>query len=620
MRDDEKGSSMDLDLIGGTAADRRAAVQEGYDAEALRAHVPELCRRLRERKDPSRARKVVDGWAHEVLFSALDRPSSVGPAAAIRIRDCAEALRGMATRRAEKLAGFSLARALYDVAHGVARPDLTPAFFADVMHTLAGLEGQALGGRSLDAMPDEEEQHGRAAGIRRSGELDELWTWAQGHLQRYPSGLDEEVIQRRASQRERVLQVLGGDGEDWHDWRWQTRHVIRDARTLGRIIRLTESEAHGIRLARENHVPFGVTPYYAALMDPEPSGRDQAVRYQVIPPPRYVEGVCAYRQSDPEALDFMREHDTSPIDLITRRYPAICILKPVSTCPQICVYCQRNWEIQEVMASKAIARPEQVAAALDWIEAHPAIEEVLITGGDPLILANQRLAEILARLAGMASIKRVRIGSRTPVTLPMRITEKLVAMLMRYHQPPRREVALVTHFQHPYEITPEVVSAIGKLRRRQISVYNQQVFTFFVSRRFESAALRLALRRADIDPYYVFNMKGKREMLDYRVPIARLLQEQREEARLLPGIVRTDAPVYNIPGKGKNHLRARQHRHLLTIRPSGARVYEFHPWEKHLSRKIQTYVGEDVPILEYLERLAERGEDPDEYATIWYYF
>lgn len=611
---------MYLDTGGEGTSGRRSIDHRKYGPQALCAQVPELCQQLREARDSSVARVIIGRWVRESCFAVMDQPQDVGPAAAIRIRDCAQALRGMFTRRAEKLAGFSLAGAICDVARGVSRPDLTPAFYADLMHTLAGLEGRRLDEIPLDESPGEAEKHGRAAGIERSGELDELWNWAESHLKRYESGLDEDAVKRRAAQRGRVLAVLGGDEKDWHEWRWHTRHVIRDEAVLGRIVRLSKAETEGIRLARKNRVPFGVTPYYASLMDPEPSARDRAIRYQVIPPVSYVEQVCRYRESDPEALDFMREHDTSPVDLVTRRYPAICILKPVSTCPQICVCCQRNWEIQGAMSPKAIARPEQLRAALDWIEAHPAIQEVLVTGGDPLILPNRRLEEILARLAEMKSIQRIRIGSRTPATLPMRITEKLVAMLMRYHEPPRREVVLVTHFEHPYEITPDVVAAIGKLRRRQISVYNQQVFTFFVSRRFETVALRLSLRKTDIDPYYVFNMNGKREMLDYRVPIARLLQEQREEARLLPGIVRTDAPVYNIPGKGKNHLRARQHRHLLTIRPSGARVYEFHPWEKHLSRSIRTYVGEDVPILEYLDRLAEIGEDPEEYTTIWYYF
>jgi lysine 2,3-aminomutase len=98
------------------------------------------------------------------------------------------------------------------------------------------------------------------------------------------------------------------------------------------------------------------------------------------------------------------------------------------------------------------------------------------------------------------------------------------------------------------------------------------------------------------------------------------LQEQKEEARLLPGLTRTDEAVYNVPGLGKNYLRARQHRDLISILPNGARVYEFHPWDKNVFQTATTHVNEDVPILDYLQRLAEIGEDISDYQTIWYYF
>ncbi|NLG05936.1 MAG: KamA family radical SAM protein, partial [Clostridia bacterium] len=150
-------------------------------------------------------------------------------------------------------------------------------------------------------------------------------------------------------------------------------------------------------------------------------------------------------------------------------------------------------------------------------------------------------------------------------------------------------------------------------------VYNQLVYTFHVSRRFEAAHLRLVLRRAGIDPYYTFVPKGKEETRAYRVPIARVMQEQKEETRLLPGMRRTDEVVYNLPGLGKNYMRAVQHRDVISVSANGARVYEFHPWEKNLVRR-DSYVGEDIPILDYLSRLSEIGEDPSDYESIWYYF
>jgi lysine 2,3-aminomutase len=150
-------------------------------------------------------------------------------------------------------------------------------------------------------------------------------------------------------------------------------------------------------------------------------------------------------------------------------------------------------------------------------------------------------------------------------------------------------------------------------------VFNQLVCSLFVSRPFEASKLRMILRRIGIDPYYTFTPKGKEETNAYPVPLARLLQEQREEARLMPGSRRTDEAVYNVPGLGKNYLRAFQHGDLLAIIPDGARIHDFHPCEKGVSGG-GDYVGTDVPLLHYLSRLEALGENPDKYESIWYYY
>ncbi|HET58398.1 MAG TPA: KamA family radical SAM protein, partial [Deltaproteobacteria bacterium] len=187
------------------------------------------------------------------------------------------------------------------------------------------------------------------------------------------------------------------------------------------------------------------------------------------------------------------------------------------------------------------------------------------------------------------------------------------------HQPGRREVVIVTHCEHAYEITPQMMEAVQKFRHAGISVYNQLVYTFFNSRKYEASYLRNKLRLIGVTPYYTFNTKGKEETNDFRVPLARLLQEQAEGARLFPGTVRTDEVVFNVPRLGKNYLRAAQHRDLISILPNGRRVYEFHPWEKNI-KLVDTYVHVDVSIYDYLERLKATGEDIDLYRTIWYYY
>jgi len=294
-------------------------------------------------------------------------------------------------------------------------------------------------------------------------------------------------------------------------------------------------------------------------------------------------------------------------------------LKPYNTCPQICVYCQRNWEIDEAMSGSALAPQEKIDQAIGWIADHPAIKEVLVTGGDPAALGDKKLFEILEQVAEIDHVLRIRLGTRTPVTVPMRITDQFVERLSTLRMPMRREVSVVTHVEHPYEVTPEMFEAVDRLRAARINVYNQNVFTFYVSRRFEAALLRGLSKRIGIEPYYTFNTKGKEETANYRVPIARLMQEQGEEARLMPGLTRTDEPVYNVPALGKNYLRALQHREVISLLPDGSRVYEFHPWEKNI-REQKSFVAVDVPILDYLQRLADIGEDISKYETIWYYF
>jgi lysine 2,3-aminomutase len=235
------------------------------------------------------------------------------------------------------------------------------------------------------------------------------------------------------------------------------------------------------------------------------------------------------------------------------------------------------------------------------------------------MLSDRKLESIVSRVAANPNIIRIRIGTRTLVTMPQRITESLVRGLARFQIPGKREVVIITHFEHPYEITPQSMAAVQKFRRNGMEIYNQLVFTYYNSRKFEASFLRQQLRLIGVTPYYTFNTKGKEETNDFRVPIARLMQEQKEEARLMPGTVRTDEIVFNVPGLGKNYLKASQHHDIVSITPDGRRVYEFHPWEKKLALA-NTYVYKDVSIYDYLKRLKSDGQDISAYRTIWYYY
>ncbi|MDZ7317213.1 MAG: KamA family radical SAM protein [candidate division KSB1 bacterium] len=535
---------------------------------------------------------------------------------------CLNVFRTLISVRSERLTRYSLLKQLWLLAnerYDKISPQMNQAFIEEMHHLFLGMRGQSGIYRHTEP-PRFLGLAKREAALVRSEELDVMAAAADSFLKRYPCGLDPEVIERRDENRRRIMRRLQANENDWDDYRWHMRNVIRTSGQLAQLVELTDEERQAIDFARESRIPFGITPYYVSLMDYEHHRRnDHAIRAQVIPPLFYVKTMAEKRQNGCEELDFMREQDTSPVNLVTRRYPNIAIFKPFNTCSQICVYCQRNWEIEDVLMPTAMASKANIIAALEWLRAHPAINEILITGGDPLVMSDERLQFLLAAVADIPHVERIRIGTRTPVVLPQRITDELMDIIATYHVPGRREVALVTHFEHPYEITPEAMAAVQQFRRRGLSVYNQAVFTIENSRKFELTALRKWLRLIGVDSYYTFNTKGKEETRNYRVPMARLQQEVKEEARLMPGLVRTDEPVYNVPRLGKNYLRAVQHHTLLTILPNGSRVYEFHPWEKNLAL-VDTYIDVDVPIYDYLKELERRGENPDDYRTIWYYF
>jgi len=566
-------------------------------------------------------RKKIRKFIENLISFDFHEETAVEPLEWVVTRDAIGVFRSIFSIRSERLNGKSLLKYMDDLLHrdtlkGMEKP--SSGFFAELEHLLRGIMGKA--GIYPEKMPVFSKHEGAKAARLRSADLSRMARKSRRFMDQYPCGLDMGVVRKRSVNKAGILNHFGATELEWEDWKWHSRHIIRDADTLDDLITLKEEEYQAIMLAREHKIPFGITPYYLSLMDNgSDRSRDYAVRAQVIPSLQYVQTMKNAREAGEHSMDFMLERDTSPIEGITRRYPMIVILKPISTCPQICVYCQRNWEIEDVYSSNAVLTKEKLDKAFQWLADTPEVIEVLITGGDPFLLSNGKIGYMLSRLSRIKHIQRIRIGTRTLVTLPQRINESLVRTINRYHIPGKREILLITHFEHPYEVTPQSMEAVQKFRRYGIEVYNQLVYTFYNSRKFEAAALRLKLRLIGVTPYYTFNTKGKAETNEYRVPIPRLLQEQKEEARLLPGSARTDEIVFNVPGLGKNYLRAFQHRDVISILPDGRRVYEFHPWEKQLSL-VDTYLYTDVSIYDYLKRLKAAGEDPSQYKTIWYYY
>ncbi len=398
---------------------------EQFSAETFLSENPLLTQMLRLETSLRNARRTLWEWLNRTEFREYSEESwqKLHPLELVVVRDSIRALRLMSTSRKEKYAGFSLVKALWDVACGRERLDLTPAFWAEIIHICRGAYGRSaiykkLKKQKIDLL------EGREAAIERSKELDEMWKQVRHRTERYPHGLHQEIINRRHTNRQRILEVLDASVDQWNDWHWQLQHVTKELQQVERLVTLSDEERECIGMANKAGLPFGVTPYYLSLMDNSTErSADHAVRAQVFPKRNYVEHMSAHRGEREYAFDFMLERDTSPIELITRRYATIVIFKPYNTCPQICVYCQRNWEINDVLDHHALADPETIKHAIDWIHNHPAITEVLMTGGDPLVLSDGKLEALLKQLADINHIQRIRIGSRTPVTLPMRITE-----------------------------------------------------------------------------------------------------------------------------------------------------------------------------------------------------
>ncbi len=535
--------------------------------------------------------------------------------------------------RNEELAGFSTIEQLQKLARGEGKDETAIGFVEEFIHLFRAIKGKAEYSKGWmwelleekgAKLVDFSKIKGREAGIARSNYLDKVSEVVWEFISRYKSGLDPDVIEQRKENKKKILKHFGGTEEDWNDYRWHLKHIITgedSLKHLEALIPMTEEEKESIKLAIKYDIPFGITPYYLSLFDFERDDRkyDHQVRAQVIPPLYYVKKMSEHREDREYYFDFMGEHDTSPIKLVTRRYPMISILKPYDTCPQICVYCQRNWEITGPMMPGAMPSKEDLDAAINWYKEHPYIKEVLITGGDPFALTDKMIEYIIEKIANMDHIIQIRWGTRTPVTLPMRITEELADLLGRYVEPGKRNVCVVTHFESAYEVTPEAAQAVMRLRKRGIYLYNQLVYILEASRRFQNVATRIALKKIGVDPYYTFYPKGKEETKDYLVPVARVFQERKEEARLIPGQFRTDEPVFNVPRLGKNHIRAWQDRELIAINPNGRRIYMWHPWEKGVAQ-VEPFIYWDISIEQYLKELEQRNENISEYRTIWYYY
>src|ERR1700723_1434334 len=276
---------------------------------------------------------------------------------------------------------------------------------------------------------------------------------------------------------------------DWNDWRWQMKHRITTVEQLQKFLpTLTPEEYAGAKLA--NHkLALAITPYFFNLIDP--ADENCPIRLQVIP--KLAESHTApWEMSDP-----VGEDSHSPVPGLVHRYPDRVLFLVTDRCAAYCRYCTRSRLVSN--ASGYDFHPEydrQIA----YIAEHPEIRDVLLSGGDPLLLSDEKLGNLLGRLRAIPHVEFLRIGTRIPVFLPQRITPGLCALLKKFHP-----LFISVHSNHPRELTTEVRTALGRLADAGIPLGNQSVLLRHVN---DDAVVMTALVQkllmCRVKPYYLY--------------------------------------------------------------------------------------------------------------------
>ena len=288
---------------------------------------------------------------------------------------------------------------------------------------------------------------------------------------------------------EEICEILGEtyNQERWNDWRWQMRHRLTKLEHFQRLLRLSAAEEQGLLIAPEKFA-VAVTPYFASLLDPEDPLCP--LRLQVIP--REEELVV----SAADMVDPCGEDNDTPVPGLVHRYPDRVLLLALDTCAAYCRYCTRSRLVSQGEMYPVTRRLDAIVA---YLEQHTQIRDVLISGGDPLLMSDEPLNNLLGRLRAIRHIEFIRIGSRVPSFLPQRITPELVALLRKHR------VWLSLHFCHVQELTPEVAQVCDRLADGGIPLGSQTVLLKGVNDS-EKALKNLfhGLLKLRVRPYYLY--------------------------------------------------------------------------------------------------------------------
>jgi lysine 2,3-aminomutase len=277
---------------------------------------------------------------------------------------------------------------------------------------------------------------------------------------------------------------------DWRDWTWQLKNRITTVAQLEQFMTLTAEEKAGCVFANQK-LALAITPYFFNLIDR--SDPNCPIRKQVIP--RAGEMVL----SEEERLDSLGEDEHSPVPGLVHRYPDRVLFLVTDRCAAYCRYCTRSRLVSNAQDYNFHPEYEQ---GLRYIESHPEVRDVLLSGGDPLLLSDKKLEHLLARLRAIKHVEFIRIGSRIPVFLPQRITPELCELLKKYGP-----IWMSIHVNHPKEATAELKAACERLSFAGVPLGNQSVLLAGVNDDADvMKALVHRLLRMRVRPYYIYQM------------------------------------------------------------------------------------------------------------------
>lgn len=334
----------------------------------------------------------------------------------------------------------------------------------------------------------EEKLSSRKLSLQRAAELSRKTDDYLEAKKRIPRGL--EMQDQFNKSKKKLLEHFQASEEDWNNWKWQLDNIINDVETLSKVLNLTEESKNDLIILSKIY-RWAVSPYYASLMDPD----DAFDPIRLMGLPTVAELVDESGEMDP-----MGEEFTNPAGCITRRYPDRLIINVTNQCANYCRFCQRRRNIGQIDRHRPKSLLEK---SVEYIRNNPEIRDVLITGGDSLMLDDETLEWLISSVRAISHVEIIRLGTRSLVTLPQRITPDLCNMLKKYHP-----IYVNTHFNHPKEITQDAKRAAEMLANSGISIGNQMVLLNGINNdKYVVQNLNHELLKIRVRPYYIFHAK-----------------------------------------------------------------------------------------------------------------